>query len=109
MVCEQLSVVNSISDFLVYPTGCDYYFYLKILLTIEFIIGWGLYKIEKQTIPGGGDLISCFGVSSIAITILATIGTMIKNTSNIPMISTNVLLIIIALAVPVLLIWIFKD
>jgi len=109
MVCEQISVINGIADFFVYPTGCDFYFYLKILLVIDFILAWGLYKIEKQTIAGGGDLISCLAVSSIVTVVLGSIGTMVKNTANIPMISTQVLLILIALAVPIILIWIFKD
>lgn len=108
MVCEMITIAT-ISDLLVYPTGCDYYFYLKIFFAIFLVLVWTLYKVEKSVNPQTADLISSLGVSSIAIIILGLIGTLIKSAENIPMIQTDILLYILAVSIPIILIWIFKD
>jgi len=109
MTCSIILTAESISDYLVWPTGCDYYFYLKILGALFMVISWTIYKAEKQTQSGGADLLSAMGVSSIAITIIAVIGTLITNTQNIAMIQGDILLYILAVSIPILLIWFFKD
>ena len=108
MVCEAFSAIEGFADFLVWPTGCDYYFYLKIFIGIFIILTWGLYKAEKK-MRTEADFISCLGVSSLAILILGLIGTLIKNSAGIAMIQAEVLLYILAFSIPLLVIWIFKE
>lgn len=109
MMCQSINAIQGITDYLVWPTSCDSYIYLKILLTIMAIITWTLYKTEKFITPGGGDIISCLGVSSIAITILTLTGTLIKSSQNVAMIQPTILLIILSLTIPLIVIWFFKD
>lgn len=108
MACEIISGIESFPDFLVYPTTCDYFFYLKILLGIGIILAWTLFKFdEKRT--GKADLISALGVSSIAMAFFALIGSLVTNTAGIPMIQSDILLILVAIATAASLLWIFKD
>lgn len=108
MACEVIIGIESFADFLVYPTTCDYFFYLKILLAIGVIIGWGLFKFDEKR-KGEGDFISALGVTSITITILATIGSLVTNTAGIPMIQSDIVLTLLAISTAVVLLWIFKD
>lgn len=108
MVCELPSSLASIADFLVWPTSCDYYFYLKILGTLMIILSFILYKAEENR-TGEGEFISAIGTSSIAIVVLTLVGTLIVDSSGIPMIQLPILLYILAVAIPIILIWIFKD
>lgn len=107
MVCE-ISTFSGIADFLVWPTACDYYFWMKILITIFIVLVWTLYLIEKKIKPDV-DIWGCLGVSSIATIFLAGIGTLIKNSSDIAMIQTDILIYILAFCIPIILIWIFKE
>ncbi len=109
MVCEFAFTISSFADLLVWPTGCDYYFWLKILFAIMLIVAWTLYKVEKNTIPAGANFLSCLGVSALATLLLGLIGTLITNSANIPMIQPDVLLYILALTIPIILIWFFKS
>lgn len=111
LICTiaSLKTITGFADLLVWPTGCDYYFYLKIFLGIMAILSWGIYKAEKKFNPYGADFLSCLGVVSIAVTLLGLIGSLITNTAGIPMISAEVLLYLLAIAIPIVLIWIFKD
>ena len=108
MVCDIISSIDNVADLMVYPTTCDYYFYLKIFLALFILLTWFLYKAEKR-IRQNAEMLSALGVSSIPILILAIIGTLIKNTQNIPMISGEILLYILAFTIPLVVIWIFKD
>lgn len=108
MTCEIISDILTFGDLLVWPTTCDYYFWLKLLGAIMFIIGWVLYKAEEKR-ENRGDLIGSLAVSSIAIVVLASIGTLIKNTAGIAMIQSEVLLILLAICIPLVLIWNFKG
>lgn len=108
MACEVISSMDSISDSLVWPTGCDYYFYLKILIGVFIVLTWTLYKVEKRIKPDV-DIWGCLGVSSIAILILGLIGTLIKSSADIAMIQADILLYLLAITIPLILIWIFKD
>ena len=108
MVCTPISGIESISDFLVWPTTCSYYFYLIIFGTLFTIIAWVSYKAEKDR-TGTGDMIPSLGVGSIAISSLAAIGTLVKNTQGIPMVQSSILLYVVAATIVFVLIWIFKD
>lgn len=108
MVCAPLSSIESFADIVVYPTGCSYFFWLYILGAVFVIIAWTLFRAERDR-KGEGDMISACGVSSIAITTVATIGTFIKNSAGIPMIQSDVLLYIVAVAVIMIAVWIFKK
>ena len=107
MVCEDLAL-NSIADFFVYPTGCNYNFYLYFFATIFIIVVWYLYK-EDDDKGKDADMISDLGVTSIAITTIAAIGTLIKSTEEIPVIQSDILLYIVAVTVILCLVWFFKD
>ena len=108
MACTAFSAIETFSDFLVWPTGCSYYFWLIILGALFVIIAWTLFKTEEKR-RTEGDFISAMGVSSIAVTSIGVIGTLIKNGAGIPMIQSDVLLYMVALTVVIVLIWIFKD
>jgi hypothetical protein len=108
MTCTAMFSIESVSDFLVWPVTCDYYFYLKIFIAIFIVLTWTLYKIEKK-IRTDAEFISCIGISSIAIIVFGLIGSLIQNTEGIVMISTEILLSILAFTIPIFLIWIFKD
>ena len=108
MVCSHILTITNWSDFLVWPVGCDYYFYLKFFLVLFVVLAWGLYKAEKRQ-KQSAEFLSSMGVSSIAIVFLAVICTLIKDSQNIPMVSAEVLLYILAPTIPIILIWIFKK
>lgn len=108
MACEMITNINTFSDLLVWPTTCNYYFYLIVILTFAGVLAWNLLKQDEKA-TGKGDLISSLGVSSIAMIVLAAIGTLVKNSAEIPLIQTDILLIILAIGVPLILVWIFKD
>ena len=108
MTCEISGALTTFEDFMVGPTLCDYNFYLKIITGLFVILSWGLFKAEEKR-TGEGDLIAALGVSSIAMLFVAIIGTLIKNTEGIPMIQLPILLYVLAVAIPLILIWIFKG
>lgn len=108
MTCEFPASLESFADWLVWPTACDYYFYLKIIGGLMIILSWVLYKAEEKR-TGSGDFISALGVSSIAMVVLTAIGTLITSSGGIAMIQLPILLYVLAVAIPLILIWIFKD
>lgn len=108
MACEILTNLQTFGDFLVYPTGCNYYFYLILLGFLMVIIAWFLFKSEEKR-TGRGDFISSLAVSNIVMTVLASIGTLIVNSDNIPMIQADILLIFIAVTIVMVLFWVFRD
>lgn len=108
MTCTALFSMESVEDFLVWPITCDYFFYLKIFIGIFIVLAWTLYAVEKK-IRTEAEILSCLGVSSVALIILGLIGTLIENTDGIAMVSTDILLYILAFTIPIILIWIFKD
>lgn len=108
MVCQAISSIGSITDLIVYPTTCAYYFYLIILLVVMIVISWTIYKIEETRLAKP-DLISSLAVGSIATVVLALIGTLIKNSSEIPMIQTDIFLIFLSICVVLILAWVFKK
>jgi len=112
MACTEIPPIKSISDLLVFPTECQYYFWLIILGVIFLIVAWTIFKNEEKR-KGEGDMISALATSSLAVTFLGILGTLVKNSDNIPMIQSDgimsPLLIMIAITIVLVLIWIFKD
>ena len=108
MVCEIFTDINSIGDLLVWPTSCNYYIYLVVFATIFITLSLILYNKQKES-QIRGDIVSSMGVSSIAIIFLALIGTLIKNTDNIPMVQSDIFLYVFAMGIVFILIWFFKK
>lgn len=106
--CTIFENVESLSDLLVWPTLCAPYFYLIIFICLIAIIGWGIYRLEDKK-NNRGNLLSSFAVSSLAFTILAVFGTLIKNSLDIPMITSDVLLYLIAITIVLDSLWIFQK
>jgi preprotein translocase subunit YajC len=108
MPCTQISSIETISDFLVWPTGCQYYFWLIVLGVIFVVATWAIFKNDQKR-NRDGDMISAMGVSSIGVTVAGVIGTLIKNSNDIPMIQPDILLIMIAVTSVVVGVWVWKD
>ncbi len=108
MVCELISNIETIGDLLVYPTGCNYYFYLYFVATIWAIIGFSSYFVDKEKYIKG-DIISSFGIASVVSVFLSTIMTLIKNQQNIPMLQQDLFMYILGFCIVFIGIWIFKK
>ena len=108
MVCSGFTGITTVGDFLVWPTGCNYYFYLVVFATIFITLALILYNREKEEIVKA-DIISSLGVSSIVTLILALIGTLIQNSAGIPMVQQDIFLYIFAFSIIFILIWFFKK
>jgi len=108
MVCASFTNINSIGDLLVWPTSCNYYIYLIVFTTIFITLSLIIYNRQKES-EIKADLISSMGVSSIATLFLALIGTLIKNTANIPMVQQDIFLYVFAVGIVFILIWFFKK
>ena len=108
MVCAEFININSVGDLLVWPTGCNYHFYLIVFATIFIVLTLILYNRQKES-QITADLISSLGVSSIAIIFLALIGTLIKNSADIPMVQSDIFLYVFAFGIVFILIWFFKK
>ncbi len=108
MVCAIFTDINNIGDLLVWPTSCNYYFYLIVFATIFITLALILYhrQEEKQVTA---DIISSLGVSSIAVIFLALIGTVIKDSADIPMVQQDIFLYVLAMGIVFILIWFFKK
>ena len=108
MVCLAFTGITTIGDLLVWPTGCFYFFYLVVFVTIFITLTLILYNKEKEDLVKS-DIVSSLGVSSIVTLMMALIGTLIKNTDGIPMVQNNVFLIVLAYTIVFILIWFFKK
>ena len=108
MTCQAISTLTSIPDLLVFPTTCHYFFWMEILLVLIFLVAWSIFKADEKK-SGKGDFISAGAVSSLAFTILAAFGTVIINSSNVPMIQTDVMMYLLAITIPLNILWIFKG
>ena len=107
MVCATFTGINTIGDLLVWPTICNYYFYLVIFAGLFITLTLILYNRQKDA-EVRGEFISSLGVSSISIILLALIGTTIKNSSDIPMVQQDIFLYIFAVGIVFISIWFFK-
>ena len=108
MVCSAFTGLTTVGDFLVWPTGCNYFFYLVVFATIFITLALILYNQEREDVIKA-DAISSLGVSSIVTLVLALIGTLIKNSENIPMVQLDIFLYIFAFTIIFILIWFFKK
>lgn len=110
MVCQTLAQfgVSTWGDLLVYPTSCDYYFYAKLFAGLFLILVLSIYYGEKKILVKP-DIISSLGVSSLAIFFLSVIGTLIKSSSDIPMIQQDIFTYVIAFTIIFLGLWFFKK
>ena len=100
--------IESIGDFLVYPTSCDYYFYAKVFVGLFLVLILSIYYGE-QRVNLKPDMISAMGVSSLAIFFLSLIGTLVKSTAGIPMIQQDIFIYVFSFTIVFLGIWFFKD
>lgn len=108
MECNIPFDINTISDFLVYPTGCFYYFWLLILSFLWLVLVYSFYEKDEQR-KTEGEMLSSMGVSSIAIIALASWGTFIKNSQDIVMIQNDIFLWILAPAIVFIGLWIYNK
>ena len=74
-----------------------------VFITLSLI----LYNKQKDS-EIKADMISSMGVSSIATIFLAMTGTLIKNSSDIPMVQQDIFLYVFAGGIVFILIWFFK-
>lgn len=108
MPCPAFTGITSIGDFLVWPTTCNYYVYLIVLFAIFLVLALSLYNKEKES-RIRSDMISTLGVSSIVTIVLALIGTLIKNSADIPMVQQDIFLYVLSVGTVFILLWFFKK
>lgn len=108
MATQAMCSITGFADFLVCPTLHYYNFWLILFLGLAFLLAWRMYKFEEARL-GKGDFISAMGTSTLAFSVLGVLGTLVKNTQDIPMIQSDILLILIAITIPFVLIWIFRK
>lgn len=111
MVCLGLEsvTISTLGDLLTFPLTCDYYFWAKIYGALFIIFTFILYYAERQRVVKA-DIISILGVVSIAMIFLATIGSLIENTSGtIAMISQDIFIYILIIGIIFISIWFFKQ
>ncbi len=108
MTCSSITGIESFADLLVWPTICNLWFYLPFLLGLLGVLSWRLFKAEDAK-TAKGDFISSLAVSSIATTVIAGLGTLVKNTAGLPMIPEEIILVLLAITIPAVLIWMFKE
>ncbi len=108
MVCAEFTNINTLGDILVWPTICNYWFYLVVFATLFITLTLILYNREREEIVKA-DIISSLGVSSIAIFLLALTGTLVKNSAGIPMVQQDIFLYIFSITLVFVMIWFFKK
>lgn len=108
MVCQPISTIQGLTDYLVWPTGCFYYFWLVIFGVIFAIVSWLLYHDERNR-KLEGDMVSSMGVASIFTFFLSVIASLVKNSDGVPMFQPDLLIIVIAVTIPILIVWHYKD
>ncbi len=108
MGCSIPFDINTISDFLVYPTGCFYSFWLLILGFIWLVLVYSFYEKDEQR-KTEGEMLSSMGVASLAVVALAAWGTFIKNSQDIPMIQNDIFLWILAPTIVFVGLWIYNK
>jgi hypothetical protein len=107
-ICGVSFAIETFSDFLVFPTYCFYHFWLLIFGFLFLLLTYTFYDKDENK-KGSGEMLSSMGVSSIAITALATWGTFVKNSQNIPMIQNDIFLWVVASMVVFVGIWIYNK
>lgn len=88
---ENLNDTNiDIAGILSFPLTGDFYFYAKILFAIWFILGSGFFFEEKKRL-GKGNILSSIAVASLAVMVLAGIGSLFDIITQEILVSTLVL------------------
>lgn len=107
-ICPAFSGIQTLADFLVYPTTCVYYFYLFILGAMWTILTLILYNIEEDE-KKVSDIFSSMGVASLVVLFTALIGTFVVNTAGIPMVQSDIFMIVLAFNIVFIILWFFKS
>ena len=81
---------TSVAGIMGFPLTGDYYFYAKILFGIWLIIGLGFFFEERKRL-GKGNMLSSFAVASLAVIVLASIGSLFDIVTGEVFVSTIVL------------------
>ncbi len=81
---------TSVAGIMSFPLSGDYYFYAKILFGIWLIIALGFFFEEKKRL-GRGNMLSSLAVSSLAVIVLAVIGSLFDIITQEVFVSTIVL------------------
>lgn len=104
MVCSTFdpTTYSGIAGLLAYPTSCDYHFYAKIMGFIFIIFTFILFNQEKNRYLKG-DLLSCMGVSAIAVIFISFIMSLLT------IIQADVFIEIIVVGIIIIALWIFKS
>ncbi len=108
MPCSAISSIIGFNGLLVWPTSCEYFFYLYILEFVFAFLMWSTYKADEKRI-GKADLLSSAAISSLILVFLGVVGTLIQDTNGVPMIQADILLIFIAQFIVLMVFWIFKK
>lgn len=108
MPCDAFTNITTYGDWLVYPTSCFYYFWLVVLGVVWLVLSLTLFYNQRER-EIQADALSSMGVSSIAIISLALIGTLIKNSDNIPMIQQDIFLYVLSIGLALIIIWLWKK
>ena len=106
-LCEAFTGITNLADLLVWPTSCNYNFYLVFFITFFITLSLILYNKDKEALIRS-DAVSSMGVSAIATFFLALTGTMIVNSAGIPMVQQDIFLYILAGAIVFIVVWFFK-
>lgn len=106
-LCPEFTGITTIADILVWPTSCNYNFYLIFFITFFVVLSLILYNKEKESLIRS-DAVSSMGVSAIATFFLALTGTFIQNSAGIPMVQQDIFLYVLAGVVVFVVIWFFK-
>ena len=107
-ICGVAFEIETLADLLVAPTICFYYFWLVIFAFLFLVIAYGFYEKDEEK-KGEGEMLSSLGVSSLAVTSLATFGTFIESSNGIPMIQNDIFLWVIAPTIVFVVLWIYNK
>ena len=107
-LCGTPFVIETLSDFLVSPTQCFYFFWLLILAFLFIFITWTFYSKDEDK-QGRGEMLSSMGVSSIVVTSIALWGTFIESTQGVPMIQDDIFLWILAPTIIFCVLWFYNK
>ena len=105
--CQALSTLTGITDWLVWPTSCNYHIYLYILEFLFLFLSWSSFQASEK--KGRDDLLSSLGISSIVVLVLGAIGTFIKNSSSVAMIQSDIILVLLAQFIVCVALWRMKG
>lgn len=104
MVCDGLETLTDqgIQGLMTYPLSCDGFFYAKILFAIWTILGLGTF-FEERLRKGEGNILSSFAISSLAIIVIATVGSMLG------LVTEGILTLTFVFGLIFIAIWYFKK